>query len=157
MNEEDSSYSSSLIREKMNKSLYPNNELYPRYDKNIIIETKKDESIFHYQYDNIKYKIIVSNKYHYDYLSLFEKGILNPQLIRCFKALNMTIGQFTEISIQSKGTKRHYKLWIWDENTLNPCEYRIELLNINATEHTLTKEFIQDAIIVHISECRIII
>lgn len=140
--------------EKLNDKMELQNREYKGEIRN---ERIKDVDIFHYKYDSISYTLNISNEYYSDFIPLFKNGILHPQLISCVKGTAITIGQFKEIDKTANETKRRYKLWRWCKGVMNPCEYTIELLNKSAKKHTSTKEFIENASIVNISQCSVIL
>lgn len=147
-----------LYKKRMDRLISSNNRCYPKYKDKIITEIIKEDYIFHYKHDTISYKIKVSSKYYSDFLPLFENGLLHPQLMSSHLRTVISVGQFKELSRSINETKRRYKLWIWCEGIMNPCEYTIELLNKNATNQTSTKDFIQNNVtIIYISQCRIIL
>lgn len=154
-----SNFSVTQIEESMGKYLGVFGDKYPQYKEEVRVVRIKDNSNFHYRYNNENYKITVSNKFYSDYLPLFEKGILHPQLIRCF-SFKFSTGVKVELSGELKlveESKRRYRLWIWAENMMNPCENTIELFNELGTEHMSTKDFVKDAVVTYISETRVII
>ncbi|MFV0468266.1 MAG: hypothetical protein ACK5MK_04970 [Dysgonomonas sp.] len=146
-----------LYKDKMSKLISSGSLQYPQYEGIITAEIIKDDYIFHYKYDTIDYQISISHKYYSDFLPLFENGLLHPKLIGCLLGTTMFVGQFEELHSTSDGTKRRYKLWSWCKGVMNPCEYTIELLNENTTNQTPTKKFIEEAIVVSISQCSIIL
>lgn len=158
MQQIDTANSFALLKEKMDKTLVlPGNRFYKKYDGKIVIQKIEDNYIFHYNYNSANYEIIVSDKYYSDYISLFEDGLLYPGLIGgCYGRSQMSVGQFKEMRITSNET-RHYVFWSWCSGVLNPCEYTIKLLNKDATESTTTKDFLQNATIVSVSPCSVII
>lgn len=143
-----------LVQEKMKLRREP----YTIYSEKIKCEDVEDDRIFYYVYDDITYEIKVSRKYYSDYLALFEKGILHPNLIGvCFFENKARIAQFEESIYWKEGSKRRYKLWSWCAGLANPCEYTIELLNKEATTNTPTKDFVEGATISYVSICSVII
>ena len=158
MQQTDGASSFALIKGKMDKTLVlPGNSFYKKYDRKIVVQKIKDNYIFHYSYNGINYEVTVSDKYYSDYIPLFEDGRLYPGIINgCYAGSQMSVGQFKEKRITSNEI-RHYVFWSWCSGVLNPCEYIIQLLNKDATESTTTKDFLQNATIVSVSPCSVII
>lgn len=143
--------------DKINRPGFSKSMPYTEYKGLITKEIVGEDNVYHYNHDTIRHEISISNKYYSDFTPLFEKGILHPNLIGCFQGTNLSVGQFEELSKTSDETKRRYKFWRWCEGVANPCEYVIELSNKNATNKTLTKDFIENAILASLSTCSIII
>ena len=140
----------------LNESIKMREWLYPKYNNKVVTVLTKDTYTYYYNYDTLSYNLNVSNKYS-DYLLLFEKGILHPKLISCIRGNIITIGQFNESINPNKESVRRYKFWSWCNGSMNPCEYTIELLNKQASIQSTTKDFIENAVIIYISQCNVII
>lgn len=138
------------------KYIYLPSTPYYKYTGLITIKNTGDEYTFGYQYDGKTYQIDISAKCYSEYLSLFRNGILHPQYF-VSRQPKIGISQLEEYTDTRTPNNRNYKCWVWQENLLNPCEYGFELLNKNATNETPTAEFVENAKLIYISSCSVII
>lgn len=143
---------------QLKEKLYDKSINYPQYEDTIAVLIHEEQFIFYYKYDSVSYEVRISDKYYSDFLPLFKKGILHPQLINsCFDETEMSVGQFKELPRTPDETKRAYRLWSWCKNRMNPCEYTIELSNKKADQSKSTKEFVENAKVTYISPCHVMI
>lgn len=143
------------IKDKMEEA--QRERLYPCYKGNIHVENKEEKTIFTYRYDDVECNIVLPHEYCEIYAVLFERGVLHPQFMGCFNTNSLTVGQFVKDIKYSGATKRNYNLRIWCEGWANSLEYSIELQNNRATDKTLDTDFMQEAVLIDISEIRVVI
>ncbi|WP_092099981.1 hypothetical protein [Pontibacter chinhatensis] len=124
---------------------------YQKFNGNIVKDSLSGHNIVYF--DSLRVILNIEDEV---YRGVFTEGILNPRHL--YYSQSMQLCCFKELThLNKNGTKRRFRFWVFEEGMANPLEYLIELTNGTATSQTTLSEFLNKAVVTHISEPRVII
>jgi hypothetical protein len=124
---------------------------YQKFNGDIVKDSLNEHNIVYF--DSLRVILDIEDEV---YRRVFAEGILNPKHL--YHSQSMQLCCFKELThLNKNGTKRRFRFWVFEEGMANPLEYLIELTNDKATSRNTLSEFLNKAVVTHISEPRVII